>query len=339
MARMKIRDIFQLCVSGAVWLIAAGVAQADPNCASSAASTDVSTAALEAAVSEPHTALSFRQLAAIQTLLDRAHFSCGCIDGVWGPHTHEALAAWQEARGLAATGVPDAPTLAALGPLDRAFTHYTVTADDHAALAPLPASWRDKANMPTLGYETILETVAEKQHASEAALRRLNPDVAWPNPPTGTRLTVPHPAARTPPPAARITVSLSAKRIRAFDAAGHVLVFFPCSIAKDEAKRPVGELHITVCARHPNYVFDPAVFTESEEARAGKGRLMIPPGPNNPVGAAWIGLDRPGYGIHGTPAPEDIGKTESHGCFRLANWNALMLLDMVAVGLPVLVEP
>ena len=85
--------------------------------------------------------------------------------------------------------------------------------------------------------------------------------------------------------------------------------------------------------------FDPAVFPESAEGKELGRRLIIPPGPNNPVGLAWIGLDRPGYGMHGTPDPEKVGRTESHGCFRLANWDAVALLGLVKIGMPVLVEP
>ncbi len=91
-------------------------------------------------------------------------------------------------------------------------------------------------------------------------------------------------------------------------------------------------------ALNPNYTFDPALFPESPEARDGSPKLIIPPGPNNPVGVVWMGLDRPGYGIHGTPAPEQVGRTESHGCFRLANWNASYLIKLVWVGMPVNVE-
>jgi len=53
---------------------------------------------------------------------------------------------------------------------------------------------------------------------------------------------------------------------------------------------------------------------------------------------AWIGLSLQGYGVHGTPIPENIGRAESHGCFRLANWNAVKLLNMVELGVPVVVE-
>jgi lipoprotein-anchoring transpeptidase ErfK/SrfK len=96
---------------------------------------------------------------------------------------------------------------------------------------------------------------------------------------------------------------------------------------------------VEVTAPSPNYTFNPEVFPESAEARELGRKLILPPGPNNPVGTAWIGLDKPGYGIHGTPRPEDVGRTESHGCFRLANWNAEYLLQLVTVGTPVRVEP
>jgi lipoprotein-anchoring transpeptidase ErfK/SrfK len=104
-------------------------------------------------------------------------------------------------------------------------------------------------------------------------------------------------------------------------------------------KRPLGDLQITVVVPNPNYTFDPDLFPESAEGRALGRKLVIPPGPNNPVGLAWIGLDRPGYGIHGSPDPENIGRTESHGCFRLANWDVLTLVGLVDVGMPVVVDP
>jgi lipoprotein-anchoring transpeptidase ErfK/SrfK len=96
---------------------------------------------------------------------------------------------------------------------------------------------------------------------------------------------------------------------------------------------------VVAVAPNPDYTFNPEVFPESEEAQQLKKKLILPPGPNNPVGTAWISLDKPGYGLHGTPSPEQVGRTESHGCFRLANWNAEHLIKLVWVGMPVWVEP
>ena len=59
---------------------------------------------------------------------------------------------------------------------------------------------------------------------------------------------------------------------------------------------------------------------------------MLPPGPNGPVGVVWIDLSKEHYGIHGTPEPQTIGRTESHGCIRLTNWDAARLALMVKPG-------
>ena len=129
-------------------------------------------------------------------------------------------------------------------------------------------------------------------------------------------------------------------RANGISAETNLLAHFPCSIAARVDKRPLGEeLHITALAPNPNYTFDPAVFSESAEAQQLGRKLILQPGPNNPVGTVWLSLDKPGYGIHGTPKPEEVGRTESHGCFRLANWNAEYLLRLVSVGTPVSVEP
>jgi lipoprotein-anchoring transpeptidase ErfK/SrfK len=97
-------------------------------------------------------------------------------------------------------------------------------------------------------------------------------------------------------------------------------------------------MFVEVLAPDPNYTLNPELFPDSEEGRQLGRKLILPPGPNNPVGTAWIGLNRSGYGIHGTPEPEKVGRTESLGCFRLANWNAELLLSLVRVGTPVYIE-
>jgi lipoprotein-anchoring transpeptidase ErfK/SrfK len=135
--------------------------------------------------------------------------------------------------------------------------------------------------------------------------------------------------------ATQIVITLDTHELEVFDALGRVIAHFPVSIARMVEKRPVGDLHVTVVILNPDYTFDPDLFPESEEGRALGRRLTVPPGPNNPVGLAWIGLDRPGYGIHGTPDPENVGRTESHGCFRLANWDVLTLVGLVRDGMPV----
>ncbi len=277
---------------------------------------------------------------AIQTRLDRENFSTGGIDGRWGLKSEKALAAWQKKNGLPPTGKIDDSIIATLGNTNDILTTYTVTDSDHASLSPIPTSWLERSQQERMGYSTIEELLAEKFHVYRATLRRMNPTVVWPNPPAGTPVL--GPAIKSPPlpSLSKIEIRLEQKLLSAYDEKDVLIAQFPCSIAADKTKRPVGEtLHVVVWAENPDYTFDPALFAEDPKAAAIGKKLRIPPGPNNPVGMAWIGLDRPGYGIHGTPSPEDISRTESHGCFRMTNWDALKLVRAVKTGIPVLILP
>ena len=279
-------------------------------------------------------------LFAIQVRLDRENFGTGGLDGRWGAKSEKALSAWQKKHGRPITGQVDDAVVAALGDTNGVMTTYAVSAADHAALAPYPSSWLARSQQERMGYSSIEEMLAEKFHVYRATLRRLNPDAAWPDPPAGTVVAVPDVAAKRLPTLSRIEIRLEARTLRAYGTNGLLVAHFPCSIAADKAKRPAGEtLRVVLWAEEPDYTFDPELFADDPQAAAIGKRLRIPPGPNNPVGLAWIGLDRPGYGIHGSPAPEDISKTESHGCFRLTNWDALKLVRAVRKDLPVVVLP
>ncbi len=274
-----------------------------------------------------------------QVALVQRGISPGSLDGAIGSQTRAALTAFQQREQLPVTGQLDAATKMSLLLTNSPYTIYTITSNDLARLQPLSPTWLGKSQQTALDYETILELVAEKSFSHPDLIRRLNPSINWTNVAVGTVLQVPdaaYPDFHTA--AAFIVIRLGAKNLEAFDENTNLLVHFPCSIGKLAEKRPVGELHVMAIAPNPNYTFDPAVFPESPEAQALNRKLIIPAGPNNPVGVAWIGLDRPGYGIHGTPSPEQVGRTESHGCFRLANWNAACLLRLVAIGTPVYVE-
>jgi len=275
-----------------------------------------------------------------QLALARLGISSGSLDGVIGPQTRAALRAFQQKEHLAVTGEPDPATKERLLLAASPYTTYTVTTNDLARLQPLSRTWLGKSRQTALDYETILELAAEKGHAHPNLIRQLNPLIDWTDVAAGTALRLPDAAyPETSAKAAFATIRLGRKVLEAFDASTNLMAHFPCSIAQHVEKRPVGELHVAVIAPNPNYTFDPDVFPESAEARELNTKLVLPPGPNNPVGVAWIGLDKPGYGIHGTPSPEQVGRTESHGCFRLANWNAEYLVKLAWVGMPVYVEP
>ena len=275
-----------------------------------------------------------------QIALARRFISSGSIDGVPGAQTAAALAAFQEDTGIPVTGQLDPATRARLVLRSPAFTTHLLTPEDFEGLLPLAPTWLGKSEQPALAHESLIERLAERTQAHPGLLRRLNPSVAWERLSPGAALTLPDIGRSAPETAvAHLHVRLAAHTLQARDAEGRLVAHFPVSIAKKVDKRPVGALRITVVVPDPNYTFDPEVFPESPEAKELGRKLILQPGPNNPVGVAWIGLDRPGYGIHGTPTPEQVGRTESHGCFRLANWDARALLTFARPGLPVYVEP
>jgi lipoprotein-anchoring transpeptidase ErfK/SrfK len=275
----------------------------------------------------------------VQLALARLGISPGSLDGLFGPKTRLALLAFQQKENLP-PGALDASTKSRLLLDAPPFTNYTVTSEDLARLRPLGKTWLEKSQQDRLDYETILELVAEKSESHPRLIQLLNPSVDWTNLLAGTLVTLPNvEPATVRGKAAFARIHLESRTLQVLDEGTNLLAHFPCSIAAFAEKRPVGELHVATVALNPNYTFDPENFPESAEAREINRKLVLAPGPNNPVGTVWIGLDKPGYGIHGTPRPEQVGRAESHGCFRLANWNAEFFARMVRVGMPVVVEP
>lgn len=275
-----------------------------------------------------------------QIALARQAISSGSIDGANGYQTRAALRAFQTRERIPPTGTLDLLTRSRLRLELPPLTNYVVVSNDLARLRPVPSTWLGKSQQPRLDYSTLIELAAERCRAHPALLRKLNPGVSWGSVTAGQILTVPN----VPPPVLPARLAFLQLRLRdrilcGYDLRTNLLLQFPCSIAARVEKRPLGRLEVVVIARDPAYTFNPEVFPESAEGRRLGRKLTIPPGPNNPVGVAWIGLSRPGYGIHGTPRPEEVGRTESHGCFRLANWDAEVLVQLVWRGLPVYVLP
>lgn len=269
-----------------------------------------------------------------QAALDRAGFSPGIIDGRLAKKTVVALRAFQRAKGLTETGRPDDATRAALG-LDSApsTTSYTITSSDASQVGPWPKTWYEKSKAGRLGYTSLATLVAERGHCSRDLLQRLNRKINLDRLKAGDTVIIPNVQhTTTPARAASIEIDFSDKIVYLLDKGKNVVGLYHCSIAKEKSKRPSGACRVKVVKENPEYLFDPAKWPEVKDV---KRKLLIPPGPRCPVGLCWIGLSLDGYGIHGTPEPENIGKTGSHGCFRLTNWDALELGQRVRVGTPV----
>ncbi len=257
----------------------------------------------------------------------------GTIDGDYGMRSRRAVTQFQKHEGLPITGELDFETRYRLGMPGNPFQLYTVTAADMKTIQPPPQTWLGKSAVEYLGYHTAWEMLAEKFSSTEGFMQKLNPGISEVN--VGTTITAPQLEPSLPlPKIDRIEIILKETTLLTYKN-GKVMSCFPCSIARDKNKRPSGHLAVKNVAPNPNYTFSPTLFVEASQAEGITKRIIIPPGPNNPVGTAWIGLTLPGYGIHGTPEPTDISRTGSSGCFRLANWNANKLIYMVSTGVPV----
>lgn len=276
---------------------------------------------------------SFRQAIAWQIALDRALISPGLIDGAPGAKTQIATREFQRLRGLAVNGELDAPTAAALGvDAAAALLTYTVRQADLDEVGHLPATYLAKSKVARLPYPSLDHALAEKFHCTLGLLAQLNPGKDLNTLKPGD--TVVAPAAGEPaqlPVGERIEVDLAAKQVRVL-AGGKLVAMFHCSVAKDKANLPHGKTSVAVVTPNPTYKFDPDKWPD---VKGIDHVIILPPGPRNPVGVCWVGLGLRGYGIHGTPWPENIGKTGSHGCIRLTNWDARRLGGIVKPGVPV----
>jgi lipoprotein-anchoring transpeptidase ErfK/SrfK len=285
---------------------------------------------------------------AMQVMLDRAGFSPGVLDGKPGSNTEKALRAYQSQNGDEATPSA-APTI-----------EYTITAADVAGpfVEEIPSDLVAQATLPALSYKSPLEQLAERFHSTPELLQRLNPDVRFaegdvirvpnvrpmampaektvssPIDTSGSRAASPTSAPGAAPDAAAtpdvtVTVSRSASAVTVAGSDGRIVFYAPVTTGSEHDPLPIGEWTVRGVQFDPSFHYNPALFWDAD---AKDTKATIPPGPNNPVGLVWIDISKDHYGLHGTPEPSQIGRTESHGCVRLTNWDALTLAGLVKPG-------
>jgi lipoprotein-anchoring transpeptidase ErfK/SrfK len=270
-----------------------------------------------------------------QILLDRARFSPGEIDGVYGDDFGVAVKGYQEGHGLKPTGTVDAAMWGLLnGDAGSVLLTYAITpADEKGPFLALPAEVQEKAKMKWLGFESPDEGLGEKFHISPKLLAELNPGKKLDT--VGERITVPNVRRAVVGLAVRVVVSKSKRTVIAYGASGTELAQYPATIGDSHDPLPIGHWTVVGVVHYPWFNWDPKLLWNVDKSLP---KAELAPGPNSPVGVAWIGLSKPDYGIHGTPDPGNIRHGVSDGCIRLTNWDVGELSRMVRRGTPVDLE-
>jgi len=282
------------------------------------------------------------QLVQLQIFLDARHFGPGVIDGIEGEFTAKALAHYNESMGRPPEAQPDISTIIP-------YTTYTITPEDLAMLGSMASEPADIAQQKKLPYVGLGEVVAERFRTSRAFIANLNPEVEIDALPAGAVLKVPNVTrpfrvrdfpsgyprtAGAATPDRRILIDTSTRMLALRDG-DRLVAAFPITPGSAEHPAPAGNWKIAGIAPWPWFRYDEGVLKRGERTSTF---YMYPPGPNSPVGILWAALNRPGIGIHGTGYPETIGRSGSHGCIRLSNWDAATFYTLIRTGIPVTIR-
>jgi len=277
-----------------------------------------------------------------QIFLDSKNFGPGVVDGRLGEFTRKAMVNYRRANSLPPDWMPDISGISG-------HTTYRITARDLSILGNNASEPEDQARQTKMPYTTLIEVLSERFHTTQKYLRSLNPGIDINSAQAGTGVTVPaisrpfryhdYPASYPGPSSAtararHVTVDVQ-ERILSIRQSGRLIAAFPISPGSEEHPAPVGEWRITGSVPFPWFRYDLGVLKRGERT---KDYYNLPPGPNSPVGILWAGLNRPGIGIHGAPAPDTIGRAGSHGCIRLSNWDAAKFYTLVGKGTKVTIR-
>ncbi|HEX8154024.1 MAG TPA: L,D-transpeptidase [Thermoanaerobaculia bacterium] len=274
-----------------------------------------------------------------QVYLDRNNFSVGALDGRWGRNSAIATYWFQRTRGLNASGAVDEQTFRALAAgagSAEAVKRHTLTEDDvKGPFVSIPEDVYDKEKLDCLCYESLAEKLAERFHTTIELLETLNPDVKLSELAAGSQLNVPNvrdEVTQDRGDIARVVISIKGNTFNAFDASGALIFHAPTTLGSKYDPSPRETVEVRKISHDPHFHYQPTLFHEVDDSDP---EANLNPGPNSPVGVVWIALSKPHFGIHGTSDPDSIGYASSHGCVRLANWDAKEVAHRIKPGVQI----
>jgi lipoprotein-anchoring transpeptidase ErfK/SrfK len=303
-------------------------------------------ASLANGASVPINALTPDMLTRLEIFLDSHSFSPGKIDGKPSEFVEPALSRYQMAQGKdSQPGQVDAELQQGLQKIDPLYIGYTFTEADQNWVGRVPHRPAALAKVKKTIYRSPLDFLAERFHSDQDLVRKLNPKIKFDQLKPGTVVQVPNvspfqietitPVPDVPPHPefSQRTIAIDTKaRMLDLKDGDRLLASFPITPGSQRLPAPVGVWKIVKVTILPNFRWDEAML---QHGRRSGNYYLIPPGPRNLVGVVWIGLNKKGIGIHGTDNPDSIGRSASHGCIRLTNWDAIRLATQVTTGITV----
>jgi len=282
----------------------------------------------------------------LQIFLDSQLFGPGKVDGRPGDITSVALKRYQQANGLPETEVVDhSLDLASVG---ESYTTYTIREEDLKFVGDLPSKPSAQSKKKYLPYDSVLEFLTERFHCSPELLEFINQPLKMHSLKVGDVVKVPNVEPflieelvqigrlpEVPEFLSRVIKIDTRKKILGVWDGDKLLASLPITPGSGHLATPPGTWKIVGIAQMPTFRWDESVLNYGVRSEVF---YELPMGPNNPVGVMWIGLNRPGIGIHGTNSPQTIGRSSSHGCMRTANWDVVRLVKLISKGMTVVIE-
>jgi lipoprotein-anchoring transpeptidase ErfK/SrfK len=274
----------------------------------------------------------------LQIFLDNNDFGPGKIDGQMGEFFRKALVHYKKAHGMPANGSIDSWLL---DQVPETFTAWTIPPEAMNFVGPEPGKPAEQAKLKALKYGSLIELVAERFHSAQNYIKKLNPGLNMEALKPGDTLKVPnvlpfkiedlHEGFMPANPAfakRKIYIDTKERFLLIYDDK-QLVAEFPITPGSTTLPAPIGMWRIEGVAVLPTFRHDEGVLNAGVKT---DNAFMLPPGPRNPVGILWMGLNKPHVGIHGTNNPETIGRAASHGCIRTANWDAARIKELVSKG-------